>query len=678
LDIAVPMCVSNIKNNVVANWDFHSIISLFSIGLFIALVAVTDLQASPAAEALDAAPQASSQNPGDISPRLDQLIHRDTNTSLDVPPVYQRPLGVDAGTRLHVKKFVVTGVNDWPDLNITQDRIDSLVEKLRLEMQTIEVMNEYGLTKEDMEEAGKHLKDSLYSDDEEAAKNNAQFLNQLRKNKKYREEMSIGQLQDVANQITDIYRSAGFVIAQAYIPQQKVEDGVVNIHVQEGTLGEVVVEGNKDYSEKLIQNIFKNLQNKSVTKQSLENALFSLSDYPGLVAYGVLQAGQNVGETNLLVKVQEEEPREFTVRMDNYGTESTGENRLTLSYTENNLFGNADSIDLSLLQTFTPTNNFFGGIKYKTPVISHNTLFGLGWSTNGYDVGGLQIEGISGEVDTSNLFVSHQFVRSRGSNIFGKFEISRKAAETKMLTAATNYSLNEAVLSALVLEMGFDVLDKKYKGINQGTIKYTHGLEDFLGSTTQEDAALLTSGRIGAVSGEIATSDFAKLNWNVARLQLIDKYQNILLRFSGQYTDDLLVPVEQSGLGGPNNVRAFAPSVVLRDSSVFLSLDWNFNAPFFYNARAFDGWKWGEILQLSIFADYVKGSNNDIDPTSRDEEDVSISGYGVAAQLLLPGKMQLRLDVGKPFSALEIPSVTGGDPEILDDVQLYLTFSYTG
>ncbi|MCW8830718.1 MAG: hypothetical protein OQK32_04260, partial [Gammaproteobacteria bacterium] len=175
--------------------------------------------------------------------------------------------------------------------------------------------------------------------------------------------------------------------------------------------------------------------------------------------------------------------------------------------------------------------------------------------------------------------------------------------------------------------------------------------------------------------GDNASSDFAKLNWNVARLQLIDKYQNVLLRFSGQYSDDLLVPVEQSGLGGPNNVRAFAPSVALRDSSLFVSVDWSFNAPFFYDVKAFDGWKWGEILQLSVFADYVKGRNND---ATDDEGDVNISGYGVAAQLLLPGQMQLRLDIGKPFSALEIPNSATGGVEAVDDVQFYLTFSYTG
>jgi len=622
---------------------------------------------------MDASPQAISQNPGDVNPGLDQLIHQDTNTVLDVPPVYQRPLGVDAGARLHVKKFIVTGVNDWPELNITQERIDKVVEKLRREMQTIEVMNEFGLTKEDMEEAGKRLKQSLYSDDEAAAKEHAQFLKELRKNKKYREEMSIGQLQDVANQITDLYRKAGFVIAQAYVPQQKVEDGVVTIHVQEGMLGKIVVEGNEQYSTELIRAVFQHLDGKSVIKQPLENALFSLSDFPGLVAYGVLQPGDNAGETNLLVKVQEEDPREYTVRLDNYGTESTGVNRLTLSYTENNLFGNADSLELSVLQTFSPTNNLYGGIKYKTPVSSHSTLFGIGASTNSYDVGGLQITGISGTVDSSNMFVSHQIVRSRSRNLFGKFELAQKSAET----ISSSTVLSEVTLSSLSLEFGFDVLDKKYKGINQGSIKYTQGLEDFLGSTTQEDAALKTTGHVGG-SGQYATSDFSKLSWNVARLQLINKYQNVLLRFSGQYSGDLLVPVEQAGLGGPNNVRAFAPSVALRDSSVFVSLDWNFNAPFIYENKAFDSWKWGEILQVSMFADYVKGENNDPNPLTFDDTDISLSGYGVAAQLLLPGKMQLRLDISKPFSSLEIPDSTGGPPEVLDDVQFYLTFSYTG
>ena len=49
--------------------------------------------------------------------------------------------------------------------------------------------------------------------------------------------MTIGQMQEVANAVTQYYRNAGFILAQAYIPAQDVASGVVVIEVIEGTLG---------------------------------------------------------------------------------------------------------------------------------------------------------------------------------------------------------------------------------------------------------------------------------------------------------------------------------------------------------------------------------------------------------------------------------------------------------
>lgn len=624
----------------------------------LALVGVSEPEAAPLSS--PEASQAISENPGIVGTKLDELIHQNPNSILDVPPVYKRPLGIDAGPRLFVKKFIVTGVNEWPELGITQAIIDAGVEELRLEMQKINAMNAYGLTEEDLDAIGKSLKKSLYQDDEEALEEHAKFLEQLRKNKRFREEMSIGQLQDVANKITDLYRNSGFVIAQAYVPEQSIKDGVVRIHVHEGKLGKTVVINNKFYSTKIIKRIFEDLEGKSVTKGSLENALLSLSDYPGLVAYGVLQPGENTGETDLIIKVQDEEKYNYTIRVDNYGTESTGENRLTLTYKQNNLFGNTDSLNISLLQAFSPTNNLFGGLTYSSPVFSHNTVLGFGLSDNTYDVGGaLSDFDITGEVLSINAFVSHQFVRSRTINMYGKLDFVNKVAETLLRDEV----FTEDEVTPLIVEFGFDVLDTKYKGINQGTIKFSHGFEGLLGARDEDDERV--------PSRTNTTGDYNKLNWSVARLQLIDKYQNLLFRFSGQYSTDLLVPVEQAGLGGPNNVRAFTPSEFLRDSSVFLSVDWNFNAPFFYNTKAFDGWKWGEILQFSVFADYARGEINE--PSASDIETINIFGYGFAVQLLLPGEMQIRLDISKP--------INGVDEEFRifeEEVQYYVVFSYTG
>ena len=145
------------------------------------------------------------QSAGQLSNKLNpnRLIHKDINSDLDVPPVFQRPLGVDAGGRIHVRRFYVKGVIDHPEFGIDQGVVDEYVESLRLEIQSLNSMNEFGLADEDMKAIGKQLQETLYEDDEEALRKHAKFLKKLRQAKRYREEMSIGQLQEVANKLTD-------------------------------------------------------------------------------------------------------------------------------------------------------------------------------------------------------------------------------------------------------------------------------------------------------------------------------------------------------------------------------------------------------------------------------------------------------------------------------------------
>lgn len=602
----------------------------------------------------------SNPNVGKQLQRLKSLIHQDTTDQLQVPPVYARPLGIDAGPRVHVRQFIIDGGVERPEYGITHEKIHALAEQSRLELQQIDIMNEYGLTEKDLELIGRKLKDNLYQDDAALQQTYSDILKRVRQDKKYREEMSIGQLQEVANRLTDYYRNAGFVIAQVYVPQQTVENGIVHLTVSEGVLGDISVTDNKSYSAEVLSQRFQNLRGKTVQKQTLETALLSLSDYPGLIAYGVLQPGKRPGESDLVIKVQDEQDYSWAVRAENYGSELTGEYRLTSTLSLLNPLGNADDLKLNLLQAFSPSNTLYGDLSYRFPITRTDYLIGSGLSSNAFDIGGdLASSNVSGTVNSANVFVSRQFIRSRITNLYGKVDFTHKIAETQIGGA----TFKKDTLSALKLEIGFDELDIPSQAINKGTVTLTQGLEDFIGSLGPDDA--LISSRTGG-SGEFATSDYLKLNWDLARLQLLSKYQNLLFRFSGQWTDDLLVAVEQTGMGGPANVRAFTVSEYLRDSAAYFSVDWNFNAPGFYDSPAFDNWKWGEILQFSVFADYAKGQLND--PSASELEDVELAGVGVAAQLLLPGQMQVRLDIAMPLT----------DPLDKDDVQFYFTFSYSG
>lgn len=386
-----------------------------------------------------------------------------------------------------------------------------------------------------------------------------------------------------------------------------------------------------------------------------------------------MQPGVEQGETDMLVKVQDEIKHEYSVKVDNFGSATTGDNRLTFTYNQNNVVGYADVLSVNLLQTFTPANTFFGGVDYKTPVGFSGYdvgVIGGGFSHNSFDVGGeLAQFGIAGTVVSWQGFMSKQFERSRRSNYSVKADLTNKVAET--LIGSTQ--LSEDTITAVGVEFTFDNLDVVNQGINQGSFKLFQGLPDVFGSLDENStSASRTSGE-----SNIAISDFTKFTWTAARLQLINQFQNILFKTAGQYTDDILPPVEQYGMGGPNNVRAYTTSEYLRDNAFYVAVDWNFNAPGFYSTQAFDGWKWGEILQLSVFADFANGSINE--PQRTDIETLNIAGVGVAAQLLMPGKFTLRFDVSAPIlKDDEINDPTDTTNYRKDDVQFYLTFTYTG
>ena len=58
-------------------------------------------------------------------------------------------------------------------------------------------------------------------------------------------ELSVKDMQRAADTITDLYRRKGYVTSRAYIPPQKIEAGVLEIRVVEGTTGDFQVKGNK-------------------------------------------------------------------------------------------------------------------------------------------------------------------------------------------------------------------------------------------------------------------------------------------------------------------------------------------------------------------------------------------------------------------------------------------------
>ncbi len=189
-------------------------------------------------------------------------------SSFKVPALVDRPLEIDDGEKLAVKQFVLDGAIDRPQHGIAVADLQALVDAKLAERP---------------------------------------------------DGFSVGRLQEVADAVTKYYRDRGLILAQAFVPVQSVDGGAVKIQIMEGLLGNVVTEGNKMYKPKVLSQPFTKLIGQPVTKESIESALLTVSDNPGLSSFGVFQPGTRVGTADIMLKVQHEKRFESALRWDNHG-----------------------------------------------------------------------------------------------------------------------------------------------------------------------------------------------------------------------------------------------------------------------------------------------------------------------------------------------------------------------
>lgn len=479
------------------------------------------------------------------------------------------------------------------------------------------------------------------------------------------EGFGIADLENLADQVTQLYRSKGFLVAQAYVPAQDVKDGEIEIRVLEGRLGTVVVDRSADpehagagYSDERIELPFTASVGQVVEKDDMERGLLLLRDYPGFDGTGLFRAGGVPGTTDLVLQPRATKPYSATVTLDNFGSETSGRDRLRGDFTWNNPTGAADRLDLTLLQTFTPNNNLYGGIGYRYPVFDAATAVGFDLSRNAYDVGGefkaLELSGVS--VD-GEIYTERQFLRSRQTNLLGRLSFLRKDAVTQQ----NDHDLTRDNLAEFGLRFNGDHLDST--GITLGELAWYHGFDGRFGA--MEDGGN-EAGRLDR-NGKGVGADFDKLTLRLTRLQNLPfDNQYLLLRLEGQWTPDQLASVEQFALGGADSVRAYPRSEYLTDSGLFTSVEWFFRAPGFADAEAFGGHKWGEVFQVSLFTDYGKGWINE--PLRPDDSPIRLAAAGIAFRVEEPNVWLARLQVATPLTVLDASN--GNNP------QFFLDFSY--
>jgi hemolysin activation/secretion protein len=404
--------------------------------------------------------------------------------------------------------------------------------------------------------------------------------------------LTLGQLQGLAQKITDYYREKGYPLSRAVIPVQSLEGGLVKIRVIEAVYGKVLLNNSSRARSSSLQALLDPLKSGApIEEGSMDRALLLLSDVPGIETTASLMPGAEVGSSDLAVTATPGPRVMGSVTADNYGNDYTGNGRLGGAVTVDELLGLGDQLSANGL-TSGPGMNY-ARLGYDLLANGSGTRVGASVSDLKYVLGG-SLSGLNGQgtAAQTSVWARQPLLRSRTVNLYGQAEFDYKRLSDQTISTLTNRHLDNGVLS-----INGDERDAGMSGgVGLMMASWTGGRVNF------DNMPALTADAAGAHE----SGAFGKWNGSLTRLQNVgNERTQVYLSVSGQWAQKNLDPIEKLVVGGPYSVRGYDMGVLAADSGVLETVEGRYQL-----TEHWQGVVFGDSEHIAISASpYLPGAN---------------------------------------------------------------------
>jgi len=371
-------------------------------------------------------------------------------------------------------------------------------------------------------------------------------------------------LSDLANKISNYYRSAGYPFARAYLPQQDLQQGVLHVEVLEGRYGQITTHGDPSLSPAAQRFLAPLRPGNVIESHELERVTLILDDQPGVRSTPVVRPGKDVGTGDLAIEVQRDHRYAGEIGIDNNGTRYTGRNRAHVSLDVDSPFTLGDQ--LSLQGMYTDEKMWFGSAAYAMPLGSTGLRGRIGYTRSYYALAdSFAALNANGTADVGSAGLSYPLVRSQGRNITLSATLEHKRLHDRQGAIDSN---SDKSSNTVPLAVNFDVRDSLLRGgITYGAVSWTYGRLSLDGALLETDAATART-----------AGHFSKLNLDLARIQSVTEHMDVYGRISGQWASRNLDSSQKFGLGGRNGVRAYPGGEGYGDAGIMAQLELRYAA----------------------------------------------------------------------------------------------------
>lgn len=405
------------------------------------------------------------------------------------------------------------------------------------------------------------------------------------------QSIGFAELEELTARITELYRSRGYFMASAVLQRQDVSSGIVTVTVIEGKVNKVEVEvaPQTPISKERVQAMLADIPlGQAIDLALLERPMLLLSDLPGIAPSARVEAGLEAGTSNLIVEIRPKRRWDLNVAVDNHGSPSTGEIRLSTIARLNSPMGIGDNLDLRVVHSIDKGLNL-ARLGYELPLGIRGTRLAAGYTAMRYKlVDRFKPLNAHGNAEVIEARLSHPFIRSRQGNLFGHLSFEHK--KLKDYIDIVDWQSHKTV-------------DNLVAGMNY------EGRDDLAGGGYINASLYATVGHLRLRTPQIRADDaaglntqgsFSRFNYRFTRLQRLHGNLFAHIGLEGQQANKNLDSSEKMILSGANAVRGYSTSEGPVDKGNLISAELRYALPQDLTAFVFYDWGNGKLSKSPL------------------------------------------------------------------------------
>ncbi len=354
---------------------------------------------------------------------------------------------------------------------------------------------------------------------------------------------TVSDLQSVASRVAAFYRSHGYPVAQAYLPAQEIENGIVEIAVVEGRYGRIALQNSAGLRDQVARAHLGSVQPGAVIERSALNRVTRLlNETPGISARLSLSMGDEPGTSNLTVKLAKGPLWSGSLVVDNFGSEYLGRYRTTLIGALHNPSGWGDRVHVQMMSS--GAGLVHGQLAYTGPVNDGPLQLTVTHAVSRYALGGAFTPlNAKGKTEKSSLAARYPYLRAADASIDVGAEYDVRRLEEELFGSD---SLRQAQVVTLTtsgarrIDIGLGGADRFSVAVNSGNLQIADPVE-----AAQDAAAARTAGRYAKLAAELVRQVRLSERWTLSGT------------LKAQWASKNLHSSEKFALGGAQGIRAY-------------------------------------------------------------------------------------------------------------------------